>query len=184
MSFQPILPRSEVPPLKVPLAGGGTFDLATAGGDGGERFTMVVFYRGLHCPKCRDHLQALLKAKDDFAAHGTAILALSMDDAERAARTVTEWKLEGLPLGYGITADQARAWGLFLSSGRGVTSVGIEETKVFNEPGLFLVNADGSLFASWVQTVPFARPPVDQLLSMVAFVQEKDYPERGILEAA
>lgn len=177
----PILPRSQVPALGVPLAGGGTFDIAA---QGGERFTMVVFYRGLHCPKCRDQLQDLLRLQDEFAAHKTAMVALSMDDGERAARTVSEWQLDGLRIGYGIEAAQARRWGLFLSSGRGVTSVGVEETKVFCEPGLFLVNADGSLFASWVQTVPFARPPADQLLSMVGFVQEKDYPERGILEAA
>ena len=181
MTITPLMPRQAVPPLTVPLAGGGTFDLAS---DGGDRFTMIVFYRGLHCPKCRDQLQELLKAQDDLAAAGTTILALSMDDGERAERTREEWGLSGLSIGYGVTADQARAWGLFLSSGRGVTSIGVEETKVFCEPGLFLVNADGSLYASWVQTVPFARPPVDQLLGAIRFVQEKDYPERGVLEAA
>ena len=178
---QPILPRSQVPALTVPLADGGTFDLAT---DGGERFTMVVFFRGLHCPKCRDQLQDLLRLQDDVAGAGTAIVALSMDDRERAERALSEWHLDGLRLGYGVTAEQARRWGLFLSSGRGVTSVGVEETKVFCEPGLFLVNADGSLYASWVQTVPFARPPADELLATVRFVQEKGYPERGVLEAA
>lgn len=176
-----ILPRSQVPPLRVPLAGGGTFDLAA---DGGPRFTLIVFYRGLHCPKCRDQLQDLLRLQGGFREHGTTVLAVSMDDADRATRAVTEWEVEGLPLGHGITAQQAQAWGLFLSSGRGATSAGVEETAVFCEPGVFLVNADGSLFASWVQSVPFARPPADQLLSMVGFVQEKDYPERGVLEAA
>ena len=178
---QPILPRSEVPKLRVALAGGGTFDLME---DGGERFTMLIFYRGLHCPKCRDQLQDLLRLQDEFRAKGTAIVALSMDGAERAERTVDEWEIDGLHLGYGVTAAQAQAWGLFLSSGRGATSAGMEERQVFNEPGLFLVNADGSLYASWVQTVPFARPPADQLLSMVGFVQDKGYPERGVLEAA
>ena len=178
---QPILPRSEVPKLRVPLAGGGTFDLME---NGGERFTLLVFYRGLHCPKCREQLQDLHRLRDEFAARGTAVVALSMDDGERATRTVSEWRIDGLPLGHDITAAQAQAWGLFLSSGRGMTSAGVEETQVFNEPGLFLVNADGSLFASWVQTVPFARPPADQLLSMIGFVQEKNYPERGVLEAA
>ena len=181
MTIEPILPRSAVPPLKVSLADGGDFDLAR---DGGDSFTMVVFYRGLHCPKCKDQLQDLKAALSDFAAEGVAIVGLSMDDAERAERTLSEWELDGLPLGYGVEAGEARAWGLFLSSGRGVTSIGVEETKVFNEPGLFLVNADGTLYASWVQTVPFARPPVDQLLSMVKFVKEKGYPERGVLEAA
>lgn len=45
-----LLPRKPVPPLSVPLVGGGHFDLAS---EGPKNFTMVVFYRGLHCPVCR-----------------------------------------------------------------------------------------------------------------------------------
>ena len=49
----PLVPRQPVPPLAVALAGGGKFDLATESPD---KFILVVFYRGLHCPLCRRQL--------------------------------------------------------------------------------------------------------------------------------
>ncbi|MGE0565290.1 MAG: hypothetical protein AB7O50_12315 [Pseudolabrys sp.] len=45
----PLVPRQPVPPLVVPLAGGGKFELSA---EMPLHFTMVVFYRGLHCPSC------------------------------------------------------------------------------------------------------------------------------------
>ena len=73
-----------------------------------------------------------------------------------------------------------------MSSSRGKTSMGVEELKVFNEPGLFIIRppkheAAGTLYASWVQSVPFARPQTSDLVSMLKFVNEKDYPPRGTL---
>jgi peroxiredoxin len=46
-AITPLMPRQKVPALSVPLVGGGTWSLAD---QSPENFTMVVFYRGLHCP--------------------------------------------------------------------------------------------------------------------------------------
>ena len=53
------------------------------------------------------------------------------------------------------------------------------EPEKFSEPGLFLVKPDGTLYAAFIQTMPFARPPLDQLLGAIDFIKEKDYPARG-----
>ena len=39
--------------------------------------------------------------------------------------------------------------------------------------------ADGTLYWSAIQTMPFARPQFRELLSAVDFVISKDYPARG-----
>jgi hypothetical protein len=44
-----LIPRERTPALEVETLSHGQFDLA---GDGAERFTLVTFYRGLHCPIC------------------------------------------------------------------------------------------------------------------------------------
>ena len=44
------LPNDKVPGLKFPIAGGDTFDLAVSQP---ENFSMLVFYRGLHCRYAR-----------------------------------------------------------------------------------------------------------------------------------
>ena len=52
----PLFPRQPVPPLNVNLAGGGLFDLRS---ERPKHFTLLVFYRGLHCPICKSQLKEL-----------------------------------------------------------------------------------------------------------------------------
>ena len=172
----PLVPRQPVPPLAAPLVGGGRFDIAT---EKSERFALVVFYRGLHCPICRTQLGDLEVKLPDFAKRGVNVVALSSDGAERAERSKREWKLPNLRLGYGLDLRVARTWGLYLSTGRGVTSAGVEEPALFSEPGLFLVRADRALYFASVQTMPFARPHFADILGALDFVIAKDYPARG-----
>jgi hypothetical protein len=73
----------------------------------------------------------------------------------------------------------ARAFGLWISSSRGKTSAGIEETTLFNDPGIFLIKPDRTLYCASVQTMPFARPHFADLLAAINFVTEKNYPARG-----
>jgi hypothetical protein len=85
----------------------------------------------------------------------------------------------GLRFGHDLTLAQARQWGLYISSSRGKTSIGIEEPALFSEPGVFLVRPDGTLYYGAVQTMPFARPHFDELLAAIDFAVSKDYPARG-----
>ena len=176
-----ILPGTAVPALNLPLAGGGTADMSDADG---KAFTLLVVYRGYHCPKCRDQLQDIEAKLDGFADAGVHVVAASTDPQDRAERAKDEWGLPGLPIAYDMSEAQAREWGLFISTSRGKTSIGVDETNTFAEPGLFLIRSDGTLYASWVQTVPFGRPHADEIIGMVKFVQEKDYPPRGTKMAA
>lgn len=172
----PLLPRRAVPPLSVPLApDAAPFRLAD---ERPENFTLVVFYRGLHCPLCRVQLRDLESKLDAFAERGVGVIALSCDDAERAARVKAEWQLPRLRLGYGLTPEIARSWGLYLSAGHG-SSNGVEEPELFSEPGLFLVRPNGELYFASVQTMPFARPPLADLLGGLDFVIPRHYPARG-----
>jgi len=172
----PLMPRQPVPALSLDTVGGDRWSLAD---QSPEHFTMIVVYRGLHCPICKGYLGALNRLAEDFAAHGVSIIVASSDDAARAAEAKETWGLDKLTLGYGLDLDTARKWGLYISSGRGKTSVGIEEPALFAEPGLFLVRPDGTLYFASVQTMPFARPAFADILKALEFVIAKDYPARG-----
>lgn len=174
--IHPLVPRQPVPPLAVPLAGGGRFELSA---ENPKAFTLVVFYRGLHCPQCRRQLTDLEAKLPDFEKRGVSVVAISADSAERGERTKQEWGLSKLRIGYGLDLRTARAYGLWISTSRGMTSAGIEETSLFNEPGLFLIKPDGTLYCASVQTMPFARPHFADLLAAIDFVTEKNYPARG-----
>jgi peroxiredoxin len=171
-----LMPRQSVPELAVPTLAGGTWSLAAAKP---ERFTLIVFYRGLHCPICKTYVSELARLEPDFAQRGVQSIAISSDTEERARKAQADWNLSALNVGYALPLSVARAWGLYISNGRGLTSIGIEEPAQFNEPGFFFVRADRTLYYASVQTMPFARPQFRDLLGALDFVIAKDYPARG-----
>jgi peroxiredoxin len=146
-----------------------------------ENFTMVVFYRGLHCPLCSKYLKELDKLTSEFVEAGVSILALSSDDKARTQQAQLDWELKNINFGYGVNVEQAQAWGLHRSAGKGKTSTGIEEPAEFSEPGLFLIRPDQTLYWSQVSTMPFARPHFREVLGALDFVVTNDYPARGEL---
>jgi len=177
MSTQiPPVPRQPAPALSLPLVGGGSWTLADATP---ENFTLLVFYRGWHCPACRNQLHEIRDQLDAFAARGVQVMAISTDGAERAGQTVEKWELGALPVAYEMSLETARTWGLYVSTSRGLTSIGVEEPTRFNEPGLFLIKPDGTVYFASIQSAPFARPKTADLLSAVDFVLKNDYPARG-----
>jgi len=175
-AITPLIPRQPVPELEVPTVGGGTWRLSE---QTPENFTLIVFFRGLHCPICSGYLKDLQRKLGDFAATGVEAIAISPDSQARAEKSVADWGLDELTMGYGLSLEKAREWGLYISTGRGPTSSGVEETRQFSEPGLFMVRPDGTLYFGSVQTMPFARPSFAEVLNAAKFVVEKDYPARG-----
>ena len=175
-NLSPLYPRQQVPALSVQTTGGQIWSLAD---QTPENFTLIVVYRGLHCPICATYLGSLNARIEEFEKRGVRVVVLSSDDEERAKTAKEKWGLDKLTVGYGLDLDTARQWGLYVSNSRGKTSVGIVEPDRFAEPGLFLVRPDGSLYFATVQTMPFARPRFEDILPALDFVLKNDYPARG-----
>ncbi|KZL15059.1 peroxiredoxin-like family protein [Pseudovibrio sp. Ad37] len=171
-----LIPRNPVPSLSANLVGGGAFDLSA---DASDFATLVVFYRGLHCPICATYLKELERLTPEFEERGVKTIALSTDTEDRAQTFSNAIKADKLRVGYSVTLTKAREWGLFISAGRGKTSIGIEEPGLFAEPGLFFVRPDGTLYFGNVQTMPFARPDFKPMLGALDFCIKNDYPARG-----
>jgi len=79
-----------------------------------------------------------------------------------------------VPLAYGLSEAQMRQWGLFVSHG-----VGDDEPPVFNEPALFLIRPDGTVYYASILSMPVGRPRVDDLLGGIEYWLAHDYPARG-----
>ncbi len=56
---------------------------------------------------------------------------------------------------------------------------GSAEPALFAEPGIFLVRPDGALYAAILNTMPFSRPHLKDMLAGLDFVIKNDYPARG-----
>jgi peroxiredoxin len=171
-----LMPRQAVPSLQVPTLDHGRFNLSE---DTAPNFTLVVFYRGLHCPICLKYLLELGRLQPEFEKRGVKVVAITTDGRDRAQAMADKLHAPALRLGYDLSLSIARAWGLYISTSRGTTSVGIEEPQLFSEPGVFIMRPDGTLYYGAVQTMPFARPHFDELLAALDFALDKNYPARG-----
>ena len=166
-----VRPRQPAPALRVGLLSGGTYVLAD---QAPQRFTMVVFFRGLHCPVCQVQLRELDRRLGELSERGVRVVAISGETRERTQQLSDQWRLERLALGYGLTEEQMRSWGLFVS--RGVSE---SEPAVFNEPGLFLIAPEGTVYYESLLSMPVGRPRLDDLLGGIDYWAAHDYPARG-----
>ncbi|MBN9458220.1 MAG: AhpC/TSA family protein [Bosea sp.] len=171
-----LLPRQLAPELRVQTLGHGLFDLADPSP---ERFTLVCFYRGLHCPICANYLKELERLTPAFRDKGVETIAISSDTAERAGLMAEKIGAADLRFGYGLPLAKAREWGLYISTSRGKTSIGVEEPALFSEPGVFLIRPDRTIYYLSVQSMPFVRPNFAEMLQALDFIIKQDYPARG-----
>ncbi|MEM1266340.1 MAG: redoxin domain-containing protein [Pseudomonadota bacterium] len=139
---------------------------------------MLDVYRGLHCPRCRRHLEALSAEAEAFRAVGVDLLAVSTDPLDRAATARQEWDIGDLPMGYGLDIATARGLGCYVSR-----SIREGETDVFAEPGVFFIRPDLTLYGAVLGTFPFARPAVGDLLEVATILRDRNYPPRGTVAA-
>lgn len=166
-----LTPDAKVPALSVQTLGGKDWNIAQ---QNPQNFSMVVFYRGYHCPVCKAYLGTLNRLAAAYKAAGFSILALSMNSAELAQKSADEWDLPNLTIGFGLSEKTATDWGLYIS-----TAIKEAEAETFCEPGLFWVRPDGRLYLADVSNMPWARPDLEFLRSKIPFAVENKYPARG-----
>lgn len=174
-THQTLLPATTAPALDVNLVGGARWSLEKADAD---RMILIDFYRGLHCPRCKLHIVDLKNKLARFADRGVSCIAVSMDDADKAAAAYDRWELDGLDLGYGLTEAQARVWGLYLTD-----SINEREPRRFNEPAIILVRpGSGEVYSAVYGTNPFNRVHAADILEGMDAAFARDYPPRGGVE--
>ncbi len=163
-------PGQPVPVLDISVVGGERFSLPSPY----DGMTLVEFYRGRHCPRCHRHLLELSGVLPRLEDRGVRVIAVSMDNLDRATDAHQAWGLGGLRIGYGLTEDQARDWGLYLSQ-----SLNDREPSIFNEPATLWVQSDGTLYAASYGTTPFARSRWTDWLEALDAIAARNYPPRG-----
>jgi peroxiredoxin len=162
---------SAFPSLPVATVGGGIVDVASQSG-----WRMLVVYRGKHCPLCKKYFKTLDGLIGELGAVGVTVLAGSADPKEKAEADVAS---EGwhFPVGYGLSVEQMRTLGLYISEPRSPQ----ETDRPFAEPGLFVINPEGRVQITDISNAPFARPDLMGILNGIKLIKERNYPIRGTL---
>ncbi len=160
-----------LPSIKLSKVGGGDMDIAAVNG-----WRLLVAYRGKHCPLCKKYLKTLNAMLADFEAAGISVMAVSADTQVKAEADVASegWSF---PVGYGLTLEQMKSLGLYISEPRSDA----ETDRPFAEPGLFAINPQGQVQIVDISNAPFARPDLATVLMGIKFIADKGYPIRGTL---
>ena len=101
-----------------------------------------------------------------------SVIAVSMDPQNRAVNAKSDWALPDLEIGFRMSEETARNWGLWLSR-----SIADNELELFPEPGLFWVKPDGTIYLADIASMPFARTDLALLAEWAGKI--KSYPARG-----
>ena len=169
-----LLPGQRLPALNARLSTGEPWTLAD---ESAAKLALVVFYRGFFCPVCRVWVSDLDKAVPEFEKRGYSVIALTCDDAVNVTKARAAWGIKNLRMAGELDPDHARQAGLYISEGRGVNpSNGEKEPRLFAEPGMLAVKPDGTLYAAWVQSVPYARPHFAEVLTALDTFMARDLP--------
>ena len=137
---------------------------------------MLIVYRGKHCPLCKKYFKTLAENLEGFKQAGVTVAVVSADPKEKASADVAEfgWKF---PVGFGLTLDQMRSLGLYMSEPRTPP----ETDRPFAEPGLFVINPDGLVQIVDISNAPFSRPDIASILMGINMIKERKFPVRGTL---
>ena len=170
-----LTPGQAFPAIDLPKTGGGRLTNAdfTA-----PFFTVLNVYRGLHCPRCRAQLEDFTAHGAEMSEAGIEVISISTDPGDRAEQAVAEWGLGTMKVGYGLSVEQARGLGLFISE-----TIREAEPAFFAESALFLIQGDGVLWGSAINSFPFMRPTAAMILDAAATRRARDYPPRGNVAA-
>jgi len=160
-----------VPALEVNTLDGTVWKLAD---QRPKNYTMIVFYRGAHCPLCEQSVGDLEQKIEAFRQLGVTVIAISGDMQAKAEAFKATANLQQVPIGYGLSSEDMRRWGLYLSKGHFAS-----EPTLFSEPAVFLVKPDGRLYFANIGTHPFSRIGFDFLLNGLDYVINNDYLFRG-----
>lgn len=158
-----------VGPLSIAALEGGSVTI----GQPKDRWTMLFVYRGRHCPRCKRFLNKLNDALTDWT-DVMDVLVVSADTQEKAQQDKAEFGW-GFNLGFGLTEDQMRSLGLYVSD----PLSDAETTHRFAEPGAFGIRPDGTLMLVDISNGPAARPDLEELLDGMIFNISNNRPVRG-----
>ncbi len=167
-----IVAGSPFPRLDVQDLDGHARDLGTP--EHGADWMMVVVYRGVHCPICTKYLGALPRFRQRLLDAGVDVAAVSAD-SQAQLREHTKKLDVNFPLYFGLSVEQMRSLGLYISHPRSPK----ETDHPFAEPAVFVVNADRTIQIVDISNAPFARPDLERLTDGIEFIRKKDYPIRG-----
>ena len=168
---------TKFPNINATLLNGENVLLSQPNGD--KDWKLVLVYRGRHCPLCTKYLNELEQHIQTLYDAGFDIIAVSGDSKEQLVDHLEKLNVS-FPVAYGLTEEQMRELGLYISIPRSEK----ETNHNFSEPGLFVINQDGNIQVVDISNNPFVRPSLPEFVSGINWIRnpKNNYPIRGTFQ--
>lgn len=119
-------------------------------------WSIVMLYRDEECPLCANYFDTVRRLRAEIVADGVQLVAISTE-TEDAVRSIRARHELWFPLAHGASLAYADELGAYANHERGCF-----------EPAFFVVGPDGMLAHISIQSGPAARPPMGELLALIA----------------
>jgi len=170
-SMPAIKPADPFPPIEFHMMSGGSERLS----DNKGRWTLLIVYRGDHCPRCKTYVARLHELAAGYAEREVDLRLASMDSEDIARRNMDEngWTL---PVAHSLSIAECQQLALYLTD----HEPGNEQAGVYAEPGLFLINPEGLTQVIATSNSPSVRPDLEVVLDGIIGTQDRNLPIRGL----
>lgn len=172
MNYEKLTPGASFPSIQV-LDKEGKMQSLVAPQES-NNWTLLVIYRGVHCPICSKYLTQLQEMRSQFQDINVDIVAVSADSVDQLNTKLADVSVE-FPVYAGLNKDHMRKLGLYVSQ----PTSDAETDHDFPEPGLFVINNDNKVQVLEIANSPFVRPDLKMLVSGLGYTRKNDYPIRG-----
>jgi len=85
----------------------------------------------------------MVDLKSDYTKREVNVITISSNNKELAEKTVENWDIENVNIGYDMPIEEPIKWDLYISEG-----INDKEPNEFIEPALFLIRPNQTLYAS------------------------------------
>lgn len=143
-------------------------------GDTDGKWQLIVVYRGKHCGRCKNYLNALQKMQSAWYDAGFGITVVSADSRAKAQADVAEFAWT-FPVLCELSESEMQKLGVYISEPLSPD----EADGNFSEPAVFCIRPDGTVQIAAISNGPAARPDLAELLDGMIFTIEHDRPARG-----
>lgn len=166
-----IKPADPFPPIEFKMMSGETERLS----DNTGRWTVLVVYRGDHCPRCKTYVARLHELAAAYAEREVDLRLASMDPENVARRTIEEngWTL---PVAHSLSVAECQQLSVYLTDHED----GAELSGPYAEPGLYLINPEGLTQVIATSNSPSVRPDLEVVLDGIIGTQDRNLPIRGL----
>ena len=129
----------------------------------GDQPLLLFYYRGAFCPTSHKQLTDYADIYSRFKPLGAQLVAVSVDDPEKSRQLADELKIE-FPLLSDTDFKLAGDYGVYKSDDEGPQPHG--------EPAIFIIDADGKIAYSQIQTGPKGSANPAELALVLLYMRD------------